>query len=258
EGGLDGVFAAADDEGDEEAGQGDEEAGLGGDERLGDAGGDVAGGLAAAGAGGESGEGAEHADDGAEQAHERGGGDQRMQKNDTLLDAGEDGLADLLETALHLLGRAHAVLGVADDVTHAAAGGGGAGDPGEPLGFGAELEVALAQEQQQLETGGVEQHGEPGEGHHDPAAAQPDVEDFFPHGRWCQAVSAARERPLMTPLMKPTAVCSRRPSFWRAMRRSRPRRMSAGMATTRPSSVVTRASEMPEERDLASRSEEQR
>ena len=53
-----------------------------------------------------------------------------------------------------------------------------------------------------------------------------------------------------TPFTKATESCSSKPSLRFAMRESAPCRISVGIATQRPSAVVTSASEMPDERLL--------
>ena len=52
--------------------------------------------------------------------------------------------------------------------------------------------------------------------------------------------------------MKLTEICSRSPIFCLAIRESKPCKISDGIATTKPSSVVTSASEIPEDKLLAS------
>ena len=150
EGGLNGVHAAADEEREEDAGQGDEEAGLGGDEGLGDTGGNDVDGLGAS-AGGKAGEGGEHANDGAEQAHQWSGGHEGVEEDELALDVVQDVLADFLAAVAHVLGGGSVFLGVADNFTDPPTGVFGIVDPVHPLAFTTELHIAPTQKKEHLQ-----------------------------------------------------------------------------------------------------------
>ena len=90
----------------------------------------------------------------------------------------EHGLPDFLEAVAHMLGAGDVVLGIADDFADAPGGLFGLVDPIVPFIFTAELDVSFAQEQEELDSIGVDKERQQKEGHHDPSAAFPNVSAF--------------------------------------------------------------------------------